>query len=133
MSGKGLKASWALAARRPRLALLALLPALGLQLLIPAGFMPASDAPLTLQLCPEGFPAGLLPHAAHHHRHGGGEHGGGGHCAFGAAGGSGPPSAQPPQPAIPDLVLLAVQSSRAPVLSVRLVHLPQARGPPLAL
>lgn len=121
----------ALQRRSAPVAALALLPVLGLQLLIPAGFMPARDAPLTLEICPEGFPAGLLPHAAHHHHHGGGH--GGEHCAFGAAGGSGPPSAQPPQPAIPDPVLLAAQSSRAPVFSVRLVHLPQARGPPLAL
>ncbi|HWZ64141.1 MAG TPA: hypothetical protein VNX02_14055 [Steroidobacteraceae bacterium] len=115
------------------IAVLALLPVLGLQLLIPAGFMPASDAPLTLQICPEGFPVWLLPHAAHHHHHGGGEHGGGGHCAFGAAGGSGPVSAQAPRPVTPDPVLLAVQSCCAPSFSVRLVHLPQARGPPLAI
>lgn len=117
--------------RWPRIAVLALLPVLGLQLLIPAGFMPAGDAPLTLQICPEGFPAWLLPHAAHHHNHGGGGHRGGQHCAFGAAGGSGPPPARSPHPAIPDPVVLATEFCCAPTLSVRLVYLPQARGPPL--
>jgi hypothetical protein len=123
----------ALRRRWARIAVLALLPVLGLQLLIPAGFMPASDAPLSLEICPEGFPAWLLPHAAHHHHHGGGEHGGGGHCAFGAAGGSGPPSAQAPHPVTPDPVLLAARSGGAPISPVRLVHLPEARGPPLAI
>lgn len=123
----------ALQRRWARIAVLALLPVLALQLLIPAGFMPASDAPLSLEICPEGFPAWLLPHAAHHHQHGGGGHGGGQHCAFGAAGGSGPPSAQAPHPAISDPVLLAAPSCCAPIFSVRLVYLPQARGPPLAI
>ena len=109
---------------------LLVLPALWLQLLIPAGFMPASVAPLSLQICPEGFPAGLLAHAGHHHHHGGGEHGGGEHCAFGATGGNGPPPQQAPPLANPYPVLIAAESCCAPILSVRLVYLPQARGPP---
>ncbi|MGP8034978.1 MAG: hypothetical protein ACLPQ6_12680 [Steroidobacteraceae bacterium] len=116
--------------RRRRWALFALLPALWLQLLIPAGFMPASDAPLSLQICPEGFPAGLLAHAGHQHHHRGGAHGGGEHCAFGATAGNGPPSQPPPPVANPYPLLLAAESCGAPILPVRLVHLPQARGPP---
>jgi hypothetical protein len=118
-----------LRARRRFWALLTL-PPLWLHLLIPAGFMPANDAPLSLQICPEGFPAGLLAHAGHHHHHGGGEHGGGEHCAFGAAGGNGPPLQPAPPLAHPYPVLLAAESCCASILSVRLVHLPQARGPP---
>jgi hypothetical protein len=114
---------------RSSVGLLALLPALWLHLLIPAGFMPASDASLSLQICPEGFPAGLLAHAGHHH-HGGGGHGGGEHCVFGMAGANGPLSQQAPAPASPCPVLLAAGSRCAPILPVRLVYLPEARGPP---
>ena len=38
----------------------ALLVALVVRALIPAGFMPATDRPLSFQVCPDGFPAGLL-------------------------------------------------------------------------
>jgi hypothetical protein len=57
-----------------------LLVTLLVRALIPAGFMPASDRPLSFQICPDGFPAALLksdpaaphdgssdPHAGHHH------------------------------------------------------------------
>jgi len=59
-----------------------LLVTLLVRALIPAGFMPASDRPLSFQICPDGFPAALLAatpadpqhhegsgdiHAAHHH------------------------------------------------------------------
>jgi hypothetical protein len=55
----------------------ALLIALALRALIPAGFMPATDRPFSFQICPDGYPAHLLKsaqgasdgdfHAAHHH------------------------------------------------------------------
>lgn len=118
-----------LRADKRRWALLAL-PALLLHLLIPAGFMPADDAPLSLQICPEGFPAGVLAHAGHHHHHGGGEHRGGEHCVFAAGGASGPPSQHAPATASPGPELAAAGSWRAPLLPVRLVYLPQVRGPP---
>ena len=106
------------------------LAALLLRALIPVGFMPAHDAPLTLEICPEGFPAGLLLHAAHHHDQGtrGGAHGD--HCLFGSAGGSGP-LMQAPQ-CVSSLAARQVAMSHPPLptLPVRLVHLPQARGPP---
>ena len=114
---------------RHRRALRALLPALWLQLLIPAGFMPASAAPLSLEICPDGFPPGLLAHAGHHHHHGG-AHGGGEHCVFAAAAGNGPPAQHAPPPASPGPRRVAAQSGCAPIPLVRLVHLPQARGPP---
>lgn len=82
-----------------------LLVALLVRALIPAGFMPAADRPLSFQICPDGFPAALLkndaavshhddggdPHAAHHH-HGGATHSHAAnaeHCVFTAAAGAG--------------------------------------------
>src|SRR5690349_21541548 len=58
----------------------ALLVALVVRALIPAGFMPATDRPLSFQICPDGFPAALLgdatgisaghePEPATHHHH----------------------------------------------------------------
>jgi hypothetical protein len=38
----------------------ALLVALVVRALIPAGFMPATDRPFSFQVCPDGFPAALL-------------------------------------------------------------------------
>jgi hypothetical protein len=43
-----------------------LLTALVVRALVPVGFMPSSDRPFTLQICPDGFPAQLL-HGSHHH------------------------------------------------------------------
>jgi hypothetical protein len=42
----------------------ALLVALLVRALIPAGFMPASDRPFSFQVCPDGFPAALLSEGA---------------------------------------------------------------------
>ena len=124
---------------RRRWLLLALLPALALRLLVPAGYMPADAAPLSLQICPEGFPGALLPHAAHHHHHegggtqGAGGHGSGGHCVFASAGAGGPPAQQTPALASPAAGPLPPLGYCAPVLPIRLVHLPEARGPPAAV
>lgn len=41
-----------------------LLVALVARALIPAGFMPATDRPLSFQICPDGFPAALLKGAS---------------------------------------------------------------------
>jgi hypothetical protein len=61
-----------------------LLVALGVRALVPVGFMPSSERPFTLEICPDGFPSQLLhgsaspapqgldaPMAAHHHHHDG--------------------------------------------------------------
>lgn len=127
-----------LRARCRRWALPGLLPVVWLHLLVPAGFMPADDAPLSLAICPEGFPAALLAHAGHHHHHGGGHggggHGGGEHCGFAAAAANGPPSQPAPALESPPAEPVAAGSSyRAPILPIRLVHLPEARGPPAAV
>ena len=114
---------------RRRLALL-LLPALLLRAFIPAGFMPVPHSPFVLEICPEGFPRQLLGHAVHHHDHD--RSGAGGqseHSIFGSAGAAplpeflaGSASAAAPAP----LALPAPAS----VFFVRLVHLPEPRGPP---
>ena len=114
--------------RRLRLTLLAL-AALVLRALIPAGFMPAHDAPLALEICPEGFPAGLL-RAAHHHDHGTGGGAHGDHCLFGSSCGGGPLLQASHCLSSVTALQVAMPRPAAPAVPVRLVHLPQARGPP---
>jgi hypothetical protein len=106
-----------------------MLLAFALRALVPQGFMPASDRPFMVEICPEGFPAELLMLAGHHHHHGG-PHSQADHCVFGTAGANGPP---------PQLALLTDRRSAefvrtaphaAVVASVRLVYLPHVRGPP---
>ena len=106
-----------------------ILLAFALHALVPQGFMPASDRPFTVEICPEGFPAELLMLGGHHHHHGG-PHSQAEHCVFGTACATGPPS---------HLALLTVRSPTklvraAPLVTVaavvRLVYLPHVRGPP---
>jgi hypothetical protein len=135
-----------------------LLVAFASRALIPAGFMPASDRPFSIEICWEGFPADMLAHGepahagsmgmdsmhgepvgdstshrdslpgAHHHHSGSPPHSE--HCVFGTACSTGP---------IPHLPLLgdnlsAQQLGAVEYVSiagaVRLVHLPQSRAPP---
>jgi hypothetical protein len=106
-----------------------MLAAFAVRTLVPAGFMPARDGSLALEICPDGFPAQLLHHAAHHHS---GGHAHTDHCVFGGA------SAGAPVPHFPGLTALSVgrfapgERWAAPTGAVRLVYLPQARGPPTA-
>lgn len=141
------------ATRREKRLLMAsiMLVAILARVLIPSGFMPASDRPFSLQVCWEGLPAALLAsldasHAesmdmgsmdmssmdmgsmgGHHHPDGvsGSEH-----CVFGTACGAGP---------IPYLPLPSDFSTSRQLYSttlallavaVRVVHLPQSRAPP---
>ena len=106
------------------------LAAFGVHALIPAGFMPGGGG-FSIQICPDGFPGQLLTGSAHH-RHGGSpSHTD--HCAFGSAGAGGPLSSLSP---LADAAL-ARDAPAVDVLSlppaVRLVHLPQPRGPPAAV
>jgi len=97
--------------------------------LIPQGFMPSSEQPFTVEICPEGFPAQLLVHAGHHH-HGTG-HSYTDHCVFGTACDSGTPSHSP---ILTDLWLASLAPaapSVARAIVVRLVYLPHSRGPPV--
>ena len=115
--------------RRRRLAFL-LLPALLLRALIPAGFMPAREAPFSVEICPDGFPAQLLTHGTDHHDHSGGDRRHSDHCVFGAAGAGPLPESAPCGVSLAALPV-AASPPAAPVLFVRLVHLPEPRGPPL--
>jgi DUF2946 family protein len=78
--------------------------AFALRALIPAGFMPGGSGPLTLQICPDGFPIALLAsqHTEHHHHHSpdappAHDHHSwtSGHCVFSAVAGA-PPVSHPP-------------------------------------
>ena len=106
-----------------------MLLAFAVRALVPQGFMPSSDRPFTVEICPEGFPAEVLMLGGHHHHHGGPQSRTE-HCVFGTACASGPP---------PQLALLTHSSPTelvraAPALTVaavvRLVYLPHLRGPP---
>jgi hypothetical protein len=107
-----------------------LLFAFAVRALVPQGFMPASDRPFSIEICPEGFPAQLLVDAGHHHHSG--NHWHIEHCVFGSGCTSGPVSH------LPSLVSISLVRYVPPALfvsaaiAVQLVHLPQARGPPAA-
>lgn len=115
---------------RTRLIAAALL-AFALRALIPIGFMPATDGSLSLTMCMDGMPAGLLSghRLAQHpgHGHGVTEND---HCGFCTGF-----SAAPPSQLLAALVLLLaviaiVAVTMAAPVDGRLVHLPQARAPP---
>jgi hypothetical protein len=104
--------------------------AVAMRALIPQGFMPASDRPFSIQICPEGFPIQLLVDSGHHHHPG--THSHSDHCVFGSA------CANGPVPHLPTLIGVSLASLAPAVPSVsvaiviQLVHLPYARGPPAA-
>jgi hypothetical protein len=119
-----------------------------LRALIPVGFMPGGSGALTLQVCPDGFPAALLgmagepsAHAGHHHHHAAGEsspdtpphdhQSWSAHpCAFSAVAGAPPLSHSP--------IVADVAESAAPYDRIDLARLPldirfriaQPRAPP---
>ena len=106
--------------------------AFALRALIPIGFMPAADGTLSLTICDEGFPAGLLQPAAHGHAvpAGAGHHSHEDHCPFC---GASTPAPGPLLVALACVVWVAI-ATVALVVSCRtlisLLHLPQARAPP---
>jgi hypothetical protein len=138
----------------------AVLLAFFLRALIPLGFMPSSDGTLSLMICPGGFPAWLLhdpgmdpgmdqgwghgramsggmamPQPQEPRQGHGAGHGQGlmdeGYCAFTTGCGPAPP---PLLHAVLSLVLSCVAVVAVTVLApvgIRLVHLPQARAPPV--
>jgi hypothetical protein len=107
--------------------------AFAVRALVPQGFMPSSARPFSVDICPEGLPTqllGIVPmhgDAAHHHGTG---HLHTDHCVFGCAYLDATFSHHPP--IIPAVVagILADAPSAAAAVIVRLVHLPEARGPP---
>jgi Protein of unknown function (DUF2946) len=91
---------------------------------VPIGFMPASGTPFLLELCPA-----AAPMQAHHHHSDG--HGHFEHCPFGSASAAGPaPHLCAVSPLIPADREISTTIEPLPV-GVRLVYLPQPRGPPL--
>ena len=106
-----------------------LLLAFALRALIPPGFMPATDRPFMVEICPEGFPAELLMLGGHHHHHGG-PHSQTEHCVFGTACASGPPSHLALLTHRSPTKLVRAAARVAVAASVRLVYLPHVRGPP---
>lgn len=136
-------------AARSRLVAL-ILVALALRALIPIGFMPAGDGTFSLMICPGGLPAGLLrgqgmgrsmgqgmpmsdgtqmPMPVHqHHGHAPMDDG---YCVFTTGFSSAPP------PLLLAALFLLLSCAAVIVMAVwapagiRLVHLPQARAPPV--
>lgn len=106
-----------------------MLTAFAVRALVPAGFMPAGGA-FSIEICPEGFSAQLLPHGGHHPPGGSPTHTE--HCVFGSAGASGPVRQLAALGAIALLPHAPAARFIAAPTAVRLVHLPQARGPPAA-
>ncbi len=102
--------------------------AFAVRALIPQGFMPSSDRPFSIEICPEGLPAQLLAHAGHHHH--GGSHFYTQHCVFGAACASAPPSHFSVSTVLLPTELVGSEGYSAPPVVVRLVYLPHSRGPP---
>jgi hypothetical protein len=118
-----------------------LLLAFVLRALIPAGYMPDSDRPFALQICPDGLPAQIDEHAGHaaHGDHGSpppGENDShqhetlrAAHCVFATAASAGIPELHAPA--------LTVATSQAVVVRPRQIFLhsseyrpQQPRGPP---
>lgn len=107
-----------------------LLFAFTVRALVPLGFMPASDRPLSIEICPEGFPAQLLVHAGHHHHSG--NHWHSEHCVFGSGSSSGPVAYLPSHVYISLVRYVPAALFVSAAIAVQLVHLPQVRGPPPA-
>jgi hypothetical protein len=97
--------------------------------LIPLGFMPSSERPFSVEICPEGFPVQLLVHAGQHH-HGAG-HSYTDYCVFGTACLSGPPSHSSVLTDISLSSLAPAAPAVARAIVVRLVYLPHCRAPPV--
>ncbi len=133
-----------------------ILVAFALRALVPAGFMLASGHPLTVIICPDGFPAHVLSQSGRGmpdvagmpdmpgmpgipgdgHTSPNGDHHRGNpphsdHCLFTSGSGHGPtPAFAAPVIAIPSFREVALAPTQR-VSAVRLVYVPQPRAPPL--
>jgi len=114
-------------AARPRLLLLLLL-AVGLRVLVPVGFMPATDGTLSVMICPDGFPPALHQHQQEPQQ-GHADPDGDDYCSLTAGFSSAPPPVLVVALAL-FIVCLGVVLTRLPTPVGRLVHTPRARGPP---
>jgi Protein of unknown function (DUF2946) len=118
-------------AARPRLLLLLLL-AVGLRVLVPVGFMPATDGTLSVMICQDGFPPVLQTHQQGPRQGGHGDADGDDYCSFTTGFSSAPPPVLVVALAV-FIVCLGVVLTRLPTPAGRLTHTPQARGPPAPL
>ena len=105
------------------------LAAFGVHALIPDGFMPGGGR-LSIQICPDGFPGQLVTSGASHHHGGNAPHTD--HCAFGSTGPGGPLASLSSLAASTLARDVPAVDVLSPDAAVRLVHLPQPRGPPAA-
>jgi hypothetical protein len=118
-----------------------LLVVLGVRALVPAGFMPSTEQPLSFQICPDGFPAQLLKsnQAEHHHHH----HDGGSdeqqpthdsmrgeHCVFAPAAGAGPAPEGLLLGAVPPTQVRLQLETESAILSPQRFRQPPSRAPP---
>jgi len=107
-----------------------MLVAFASRVLIPPGFMPASDRPFSFEICWEGLPADMLAHVEHHHH---GSPSQSEHCVFGTACGAGPIPYLPLPSDFSSAQQLRAVAFASIAVPVRVVHLPQSRAPPSRL
>jgi Protein of unknown function (DUF2946) len=114
-----------------------LLIALAFRALVPAGFMPASDQPFSLEICPDGFPPQLLHYGTHHgpgvhhaasHSHNSARSE---HCVFAAVAGAGPGMAVNGVLAPLDSFLAPLFDTAPFALRTQRFRIQQPRAPPL--
>jgi hypothetical protein len=118
-------------AANPRLLLLLLL-AVALRVLVPVGFMPATDGTLSVMICPDGFPPAPQQHQQGPQQ-GHADADGDAYCALTTGFSSAPPPLLVVALALLS-VCLGVVLTRVPApAGSRFVHIPQARGPPALL
>ena len=97
---------------------------------VPVGFMPASGTPFLLELCPAAAPMPMsMPMPGHHHHSDTHTHFE--NCPFGSASASGPAPYLAALSPLLTIDLASVATIELLPVGVRLVYLPQPRGPPL--
>jgi hypothetical protein len=114
-------------AARPGLLLLLLL-VVGLRVLVPVGFMPATDGTLSVMICPDGFPP-----VPQQHQQGHGDADGDVYCSFTTGFSSAPPPLLVVALALFIVCLGVVVAGLPAPVGNRFVHIPRARGPPAPL
>lgn len=113
---------------RPRLLLLTLL-AVSLRVLVPVGFMPATDGTFSVMVCPDdGFPPG-----SQHDQQGHPDADGDVYCALTVGFSSAPPPLLVLALGLLIVCLGVVSIPRPAPVGSRLVRIPQARGPPASV
>ena len=113
---------------RPRLLLLLLL-AVGLRVLVPVGFMPATDGTLSVMICPDGFPPVQQHQQGPQHADADGD----AYCSFTTGFSSAPPPVLVVALALFVVCLGVILTSLPTPVGNRFAHIPQARGPPAPL